>query len=70
MKRELSEQEIIRRESLQKLKELGVNPYPAAKFEASITSNQIQEKYKQDNNLEVVMAGRLMSRRGKKEKIL
>tara|TARA_B100000902_G_scaffold162252_2_gene157577 strand:- start:144 stop:1667 length:1524 start_codon:yes stop_codon:yes gene_type:complete len=63
MKRELSEQEIIRRESLQKLKELGVNPYPAAKFEASITSNQIQEKYKQDNNLEVVMAGRLMSRR-------
>lgn len=63
MKRELSEQEIIRRESLKKLKELGLNPYPAAKFEVSITSSQIQEKYKQDSNLEVVMAGRLMSRR-------
>ena len=63
MKRELSEQEIIRRDSLKKLKELGLNPYPAAKFEVSITSNQIQEKYKQDSNLEVVMAGRLMSRR-------
>ncbi len=63
MKRELSEQEIIRRESLQKLKDLGVNPYPAEAFEVNITTNQIHEMYKQGRDLEVIIAGRLMSRR-------
>ena len=63
MKRELSEQEIVRRESLQKLRELGVEPYPADMFDVNITSKQIIESYKNDDDLEVVIAGRLMSRR-------
>ena len=63
MTRALSEQEIIRRESLQKLRDLGIEPYPAARFDVDITSKQIKEKYKEGDALEVVMAGRLMSRR-------
>jgi lysyl-tRNA synthetase class 2 len=63
MKRELSEQEIIRRESLQKLRELGVEPYPAETFDVNTTSKQILESYKEGSELEVVIAGRLMSRR-------
>ena len=63
MKRALSEQEIIRRESLQKLRDLGIEPYPAAKFDVDITSKQIKKKYKEGGALEVVIAGRLMSRR-------
>jgi len=63
MTRALSEQEIIRRESLQKLRDLGVDPYPAAKFDVDITSKQIKKKYKEGGALEVVIAGRLMSRR-------
>ena len=63
MTRALSEQEIIRRESLQKLRDLGIEPYPAAKFDVDITSKQIKEKYKEGEELNVVIAGRLMSRR-------
>ncbi|MAX05075.1 MAG: lysine--tRNA ligase [Flavobacteriales bacterium] len=63
MKIELSEQEIIRRESLQKLKELGIDPYPSAIFEVNTTSKKIIENYKDNEELEVVIAGRLMSRR-------
>ena len=63
MKRELSEQEIVRRESLQKLRELGVEPYPAEMFDVNTTSKQIIESYKDGDELEVVIAGRLMSRR-------
>ena len=63
MTRAFSEQEIIRRESLQKLRDLGVEPYPAAKFDVNITSKQIKGKYKEGDVLEVVIAGRLMSRR-------
>jgi len=63
MKRELSEQETVRRESLQKLRELGVDPYPAELFDVNITSKQIIESYKDGDELEVIIAGRLMSRR-------
>ena len=63
MTRALSEQEIIRRESLQKLRDLGIEPYPAAKFDVDITSKQIKEKHKEGEELNVVIAGRLMSRR-------
>ena len=63
MKRELSEQEIVRRESLQKLRELGVEPYPAEMFDVNTTSKQILESYKKESELDVVIAGRLMSRR-------
>ena len=63
MTRVLSEQELVRRESLQKLRDLGVDPYPADLFDVNITSKQIKAKYKKGEELNVVLAGRLMSRR-------
>ena len=63
MARVFSEQEIVRRESLQELKALGVDPYPAEMFEVNTTSKNIKENYKEGDFLEVVLAGRLMSRR-------
>ena len=63
MKRVLSEQELVRRESLKKLRDLGVEPYPAELFDVNITSKKIKRKYKQGEELNVVIAGRLMSRR-------
>ena len=63
MTRELSEQEKGRRESLQKLRELSVEPYPAARFDVDSTSKQIKENYKEGKEQNVVIAGRLMSRR-------
>jgi lysine--tRNA ligase len=55
----LSEQEIIRREKLSKLKELGINPYPANLYPVDTTSKQVEENYQEGK--EVVVAGRLMS---------
>ena len=63
MTRILSEQEKVRRESLQKLRELGIEPYPAQMFDVNITSKQIKDSYKDGNELDVIIAGRLMSRR-------
>ena len=63
MTRILSEQEKVRRESLKKLRELGIEPYPAEMFDVNITSKQIKDSYKDGNELEVIIAGRLMSRR-------
>lgn len=63
MTRVLSEQELVRRESLQKLRDLGVDPYPANLFDVNITSKQIKRKYKEGEEFSVVLAGRLMSRR-------
>jgi lysyl-tRNA synthetase class 2 len=63
MTKALSEQEIVRRESLQKLRDLGIDPYPAARFDVNSTSKQIKENYKKGEELNVVIAGRLMSRR-------
>ena len=63
MTRALSEQEIVRRESLQQLRDLGVDPYPAAMFEVNTTSKKIKQNFKEGDVLEVVLAGRLMSRR-------
>ncbi len=63
MTKTLSEQEIVRRESLEKLKDLGINPYPAEIYEVNFTSKKIKKHYKDGQALEVVLAGRLMSRR-------
>ena len=63
MTRALSEQEIVRRESLQQLRDLGVDPYPAAMFEVNTTSKKIKQNFKEGDVLEVILAGRLMSRR-------
>ena len=58
---ELSEQELIRREKLEKLVSLGINPYPADLFPVNHTSKGIIEDFKE--NKSVIIAGRLMSRR-------
>ena len=62
---ELSEQEIIRRESLKELRSLGIEPYPAALFPVNTNTVTIKDNYKpEENNFqEVVIAGRIMSRR-------
>lgn len=62
---ELSEQEQIRRNSLNELKKLGINPYPAALYEVNATSAEIHAQFPNDNTLfqNVSIAGRIMSRR-------
>ena len=57
----LSEQEIIRREKLAKIRELGIDPYPAELFKVSHLLKDINKNFKE--NSQVVVAGRLMSRR-------
>ena len=63
MKRALSEQELVRRESLQQIIKLGINPYPAELFEVNYNTRKIKEDFKEGDALEVTIAGRLMSRR-------
>jgi len=71
----LSEQEVIRRESLQKLRDLGINPYPAEEFDmycdrsdSNVTTNRVikyfedVEKIGQNVPLKVKIAGRMMSK--------
>ena len=60
---QLSPLEIIRRESLQKLRELGINPYPAEEFKTTTTINEILSRFDDFEGKEVVLAGRMMSRR-------
>ncbi len=60
---QLSPLEIIRRESLQKLRELGINPYPAEEFKTTATIKEILENFESFEGKEVVLAGRMMSRR-------
>ena len=62
---ELSEQEQIRRESLAKLRELGIEPYPAAEYPVNTTTAEISAGYnpEEGNFSQVCIAGRLMSRR-------
>lgn len=62
---ELSEQEIIRRNSLQKLRDLGIEAYPAEEFKINATSTEIKKNFDQEKNnyQEVIVAGRIMSRR-------
>ena len=60
---QLSPLEIIRRESLQKLRELGINPYPADEFKTTATIQQITSNFDAFKGKEVILAGRMMSRR-------
>ena len=61
---ELSEQEIIRRQCLQELRDMGIDPYPAAEFPTNAFSTDIKKEFKDDAEpREVVIAGRMMSRR-------
>ena len=60
---ELSEQEIVRRQSLQELRDMGIEPYPAAEYPTNAFSTDIRDNFKDDEKREVTIAGRLMSRR-------
>ena len=62
---ELSEQEIIRRNSLNRLRELGINPYPAEMYNVNATAKEIKEQFdpEKGNFQDVTFAGRIMSRR-------
>ncbi len=58
---QLSEQELVRRDKLAKLRDLGINPYPADLFPVKQTSNNIKTDFEEGKH--VIIAGRLMSRR-------
>ena len=61
---ELSEQEIVRREALAELRNMGIEPYPAAEYPTNAFSVDIIEEFKdEDEAREVCIAGRMMSRR-------
>ena len=61
---ELSEQEIIRRQSLDELRKLGIDPYPAALYQVDAYSSEIKESFRDDaERRSVSVAGRIMSRR-------
>ncbi|WP_298898022.1 lysine--tRNA ligase [uncultured Psychroserpens sp.] len=58
---QLSEQELVRRDKLAKLRDLGINPYPADLFPVDQTSKQVKDLFEEGKK--VIIAGRLMSRR-------
>ncbi|MCO6476224.1 MAG: lysine--tRNA ligase [Phaeodactylibacter sp.] len=64
---QLSEQELIRRENLQKIRDLGIDPYPAEEFEVTAYAKEIKEEFNDEgespNFQHVSLAGRLMSTR-------
>lgn len=59
----LSEQEILRREALVELRQLGIEPYPAAEYTTTAYSKDILENFSKYEGQEVVLAGRLMGKR-------
>jgi lysyl-tRNA synthetase class 2 len=59
----LSEQEILRREALTELRNLGIEPYPAAEFITTAYSSEILNNFEKFEGKEVVLAGRLMGKR-------
>ncbi len=58
---QLSEQELVRREKLKALRNMGINPYPAAQYPVNYTSKQVKANFEEGKK--VIIAGRLMSRR-------
>ena len=60
---ELSEQEIGRRHSLQELRDMGIDPYPAVEYPTNAFSTDIKANFKEEERVEVCIAGRLMGRR-------
>ncbi|MBI3511073.1 MAG: lysine--tRNA ligase [Bacteroidetes bacterium] len=59
----LSEQEIVRRQKLEEIKKLGIDPYPAAEFKVNVSAKDIHENYERDktNYKDVSIAGRIMT---------
>ena len=61
---ELSEQEILRRQSLDELRKMGINPYPAAEYPTNAFSTEIRENFRdEDEPRQVSIAGRMMTQR-------
>ncbi len=61
---ELSEQEIIRRNSMEELRRMGIEPYPAAEYSVNAYTTEIKETFRdEDEPRQVSVAGRIMSRR-------
>ncbi len=61
---ELSEQEILRRQSLEELRQMGIDPYPAAEYPTNAFSTEIRDNFHdEDETRQVCIAGRMMSRR-------
>lgn len=62
---ELSEQEVIRRQALEEIRKLGIDPYPAAMYPVNITTKKIREEFREGSSEfnDVSIAGRLMSKR-------
>ena len=63
MSKDFSEQELVRRDSLKKLSDLGINSYPAELFDVNNSSQNIKKNFKEGDVLLVSIAGRIMSRR-------
>ena len=63
MSEDRTEQELVRRESLKKLRELGINCYPAELFQINNSAKKIIDNFNEGDELDVTIAGRLMSRR-------
>ena len=61
----LSEQELFRRNSLKELRNLGIDPYPAAEYPVNITAKEIKDNFEKDQTLyqDITIAGRIMGRR-------
>ena len=62
---DLSEQEIVRRNSLEEMRQLGIEPYPAALYETNAYSTEIKQSFNDDatEKRQVAVAGRIMGRR-------
>ena len=65
MSQQLSEQENVRRDALQRLIELGIEPFPAEEFQVNVTAKGILENYKEGESdyKDISIAGRVMSKR-------
>lgn len=63
MIQELSEQELLRREKLREIRNLGIEPYPAEEFTVNVSAADIKENYERDklNYKDISLAGRIMS---------
>jgi len=58
-----TEQELIRRESLKKIQEIGINPYPADEYNINTSSVEIKKNFSTNSTQKVCIAGRIMGRR-------
>jgi lysyl-tRNA synthetase class 2 len=65
MAQELGDQEMVRRNALKELYNLGINPYPAETFDVNVSAREIAENYPRDNTLyqDVSISGRIINRR-------